>query len=64
MNSIELNHICLVFLTDFVKQHKEVFEKDENGRMRFLKMNTTERIKLIDQTIDELEKYATKHNNK
>lgn len=53
-NQIELSHICLVFLTDFIKQHKEYFEPDKTGRVKFLKLNADKRIKLINETLDTL----------
>lgn len=52
INSIELSDICLVFLTEFIKQHKKAFEVTSGQRLKFLKMNANQRRALIEKTID------------
>jgi hypothetical protein len=53
-NQIELSHICVVFLTEFFKQHKQSVQLDSQDRIKFLRMSVTDRIKLIEKTIDSL----------
>ena len=53
-NSIELSHIGLVFASELVRLNKSAFQKDLDGRIRFLRMNSTRRLKLIEKTIDAL----------
>lgn len=55
-NTIELEHIALVFATEFIKLNKDKLDKDSQGRLKFLRMNATQRLKLIEDTLDKISK--------
>lgn len=54
-NIIELEHIALVFITEFIKLNKIELDKDSQGRIKFLRMSAAKRLKLIDKTLAALD---------
>lgn len=56
MNSIELETIALVFVSEFVSQNKSILEKDNDGRIKFLRMSAKNRMKYIEKTLDSIVK--------
>lgn len=55
MNQIALEDIATVFMSQFAKDHPALFDKNDKGDNKLLKMNYQKRRKLVEKTLTNLE---------